>query len=329
MADNELDNFKPADVSKPVRPRKEAEIIAELKDEYRRDWIRSHLTHIFVVVGIIAVAAVFLIIHFYNQNSNPVNRLIAAAAKDFSGPFAFDVTLSKDDAAAMSYSGSVDVNSRKQTIKIAYDADYSAYSFKGIVYADDGIAEKGFYYKDKWTIRDCREQVVNFFDFDSDFRAGNIDSGALLRFTDLTSRYSAGELDEFFKHMRERLAADSPAAKITMTKENGAVSYTYDFDVYEVFRTIVDEGAPLFYSADSYNEFKESFELNEATLREAECTMTFDINSSGYLTAFTLSVAHSGHSYKLDCAMSDFNIAVTEIPADFLEAATSAPETEG
>ena len=62
LADNDFENFEPADVSRPVEIRKESEILAELKAEYRRRWIREHLTLIFIGVGLAAVGIVFLLI---------------------------------------------------------------------------------------------------------------------------------------------------------------------------------------------------------------------------------------------------------------------------
>ena len=321
LADNDFENFEPADVSRPVEIRKESEILAELKAEYRRRWIREHLTLIFIGVGLAAVGIVFLIIHFYNQGANPINRLMSASAKDFGVPFSFEVTLTEDDKSVMSYKGSIDSDSRAHKAEIAYDADYNDYSFKGAVYADSDMAAKGFYYDKEWTVRDCGEKISNFFDFDGDLRRGELDAGSLLRFTDLTSRYSLNELDKFFKLLKERLAADSPVAKISTEKKDDGTVYRYDVSIAELFDMVTKEGASIFYSADEYNLFKEKVENNRAVIDNAGCVMTYTINNDGYLTSLDITVSYSGHSYGLDCDMSGFGSTAVELDREFLDIA--------
>ena len=331
MADNGWENapdFEPADVSKPVEPRREADILAEERAAYRREWIRSHMTYIFIAIGVIAVALVFVVIHFYNQSANPINRLVSASGKDFGVPFDFSVTVSKDDEAVMSYSGSVDINNRKHSARIAYDADYNDYSYKGIVFADKDIAVKGYYYNDKWTVRDCSEQIANFFDFDTDYRRGEFDAGSFLRFTGLTSRYSAKQLSEFVPKFKDRLASDSEFASISIEKSGSDTGYVYDFDPAAFFEMIKSDGASLFSSADDYNDFIERLDLSAGNLRSSDCEMSFTIDPRGYLTDFSFSISMPEHSYSISCKMSSFNMAVTKIPADFLETATITPSEE-
>lgn len=323
LADNELEKFEPADVSRPVETRKESEILAELKAEYRRRWIREHLTLIFIAVGLVAVGLVFLIIHLYNQDANPVNRLMSASAKDFSTPFDFEVALTVDDKPVMSYKGSVDSDGRNHKAEIAYDADYNEYTFKGAVYADPNLAAKGYYYDKEWTVRDCEERISNFFDFDGDLRRGEFDAGSLLRFTDLTSHYSSKELNKFFKVVKEKLASDSPVAKITTEKKDDGTVYRYDVSPVELFDMISKEGASLFYSADEYNWFREKLEGNREVIENAECVITYTINKDGYLTDFDITVSYSGHSYGLNCDMSSFGNTKVELDPAFLEKVTA------
>lgn len=325
MADNEWENFEPADVSKPVKIRKESEIIAERKAEFRRDWIRAHLTHFFVIAGILAVILAFVLIYVYNQDSNPVNRLMSSSAKDFSVPFDFQVTLTQDDETVMSFKGSADINGSAHSAEITYDADYNDYAYKAAVYADDTIAAKGFYYDDKWTVRDCENQVGNFFDFAADYRVGKFDAGAFLRFTGLTAKYSADELDKFVAALRERLGSDSALATVTFEKKDDGTDYHYKINAEEAFKLIINDGASLFSSADSYNEFREKFELNEETVKNTDFVVDYTIDSQGFLTDYSLKISFPEHSYGLNCKMDNFYKAQVEIPADFMEEATTAP----
>ena len=330
LADNELEKFEPADVSRPVETRKESEILTELKTEYRRRWIREHLTLIFIAVALVIVGLVFLIIHLYNQDTNPINRLMSASAKDFEVPFDFEVALTEDDKPVMSYKGSVDSDSRNHKAEIVYEADYNEYTFKGAVYADPNLAVKGFYYDKKWTVRDCEERISNFFDFDGDLRRGEFDAGSLLRFTDLTSHYSSKELNKFFKEVKEKLASDSPVAKFTTEKNDDGTVYRYDVSPVEAFDMISTDGASLFYSADEYNWFREKLERNREVIEDAGCVITYTINKDGYLTNFDITVSYSGHSYGMVCDMSGFGNTKVELDPEFLEkvTATLAEQTE-
>lgn len=323
LADNDFENFEPADVSRPVEIRKESEIIADLKAEYRRRWIREHLTLIFIAVGLVVVGLVFLIIHLYNQGANPVNRLMSASAKDFEVPFSFEVKLTEDEKPVMSYRGSVDSDSRNHKAQISYEADYNDYTFKGAVYADPKAAAKGFYYDKEWTVRDCEDRISNFFDFDGDLRRGELDTGSLLRFTGLTSRYSSTELSKFFNTLRDKLSSDSPAAKITTEKNNDGTVYRYDISPAEVFDMISREGASLFYSADEYNKFRERLESGKDVIAGSDCVITYSINNEGYLTDFEMTVSYSGHSYGISCSMSGFGYTKVELDPAFLEKVTA------
>ena len=325
MADNEWDNFESVDVSKPVKVRKESELLAERKAMYRREWIRSHMTHIFVIIGILAVVLVFILIYVYNKDSSPVNRLMSSSSKDFSAPFDFSVEVTQDEKTVMSFKGSADINCNAHSAKVIYDADYNDYSYKAAVYADDNIAVNGFYYKDKWTVRDCSSRIGNFFDFAADFRAGKFDAGAFLRFTELTSEYSAYELNKFVPTVKDKLGADSALAVVTFEKDGDDTKYHYDINTEEAFKLIINSGASIFSSADSYNAFKERFELNEKTVSEADFDVYYTIDSQGFLTDFSLNISFPGHSYGLNCKMDNFYKAEANVPADFIEEATVAP----
>lgn len=317
--------FEPADVSKPVTPRREADIIAEEKAEYRREWIRSHITYIFAAIAVVVVGLVVLFISLYNQNSSPISRLMSASAKDFSVPFEFSVELSKDDKPVMSYKGSADIDDHKHSIKVAYDADYTDYSYKGIVYSDDAKAVRGFYYKDKWTVRDCEDKINYYFDFAKDYKNGDFDTGSFLRFTDLTSKYNAKELDAYIDTIKDKFVSDSSVAKANAQNTEKGTEYSYDVDLNALFDAIVSDGASIFNNAEDYNAFKEKYELNKKNLSDADCKIAFTIDQQGYLTELTVRVATAENSYSMNCSMSNFNLAVTEIPVEFLETATVTP----
>ena len=89
--------FQPVDVSEPRAVRKEIDIIEEALAERRRDWVKTHMIYLYAVIGVVIVGIIFLFIHVYNQNTNPISRLISASSKNFGSSFDYEVTLSEND----------------------------------------------------------------------------------------------------------------------------------------------------------------------------------------------------------------------------------------
>lgn len=327
MADRQNQNesyFQPVDVSEPTTPRREIDIIEEEIAIRRRAWIKSHMIYIYTAVGIVVVALIFLFIHLYHQGTNPMSRLVSASGKNFSTSFDFDVSLSEDGETVMRYEGAIDVDHADHSIKALYDAVYTDYGFRGVVYADEQNAVKGSYYNGQWTVKDCTDQAQDFFDFDSDYRSGKFDGGSFLRFVGLTSDYSSSELDRFVGILRERLSTNSNVAAITMTKTDDGTVYDYDIDLGAIFEMLVNDGASLFYRSSDYDSFKARYDANVDLIEAASCTMRFTIDPHGYLSTFRLDITVDGTLYTLDCRMDSFGTDVT-IPGDFFEAASVTP----
>ena len=323
MADNEKDNsyFEPVDVSEPRRLPKEEEIIREAIAQQRREWIRAHMTYIFAVVGVIAVALIVFFIYMYYQSSNPMGQFMRSISKDFGTSFSFDIRITEDDRASMRYTGAIEQNRSKHTLKALYNADYGRYNYTGAVLADDTAAQRGSFYQDSWSVHDCSEQVRNFFEFDRSVSSGGFDGGAFLRFTQMTSDYSAKELESFFGILKERLSTDSVIAAITTLKTDSGTRYDYEINLYELFSMIQKDGASVFYRATDYDKFSEAFNESKHVIESAACTVGFFVDSSGYMTQFDMTVTANGTQYGLSCEMSDFGSAEVEIPQEFSEAA--------
>ena len=168
--------FQPVDVSEPRAVRKEIDIIEEALAERRRDWIKTHMIYLYAVIGVVIVGISFLFIQLYNGNTNPISRFISATSKNFGTSFRYDVTLSENGESVMHYDGTASIHRSQHSLEAVYDAEYTDYSYRAVVKADNSSSVKGVYYKNKWTAHDCTEKVLDFFDFDTDFRAGNFDS---------------------------------------------------------------------------------------------------------------------------------------------------------
>lgn len=326
VPDDELEDFEAIDVSEPRAPVREMDIIEEALAIRRRDWVKMHLSYIYAIIGVVVVGLIVLGIYLYYQNANPMSRFVSSLSKDFSSSFNYEVQVTEDDKAVMSYDGSINVNRSKHELEAIYEADYNRYTYTGAVYARNKNAVKGSFYNGKWTTRDCSDNAQDFFEFDKAFRSGGFDGGAFLRFTGLTSDYSTRELTEMVGVLKKRLSTDSPIATIKSDRVEGGTRYTYDIDLYELFTLIQENGASVFYRATDYDKFVKLFEDNKSIIQNADCTLTFVVDSAGYMSSLDLTVDSEGKSYGLSCRMSDFAKAEVEIPDSFFKAAQITPE---
>lgn len=314
------------DVSEPRAPRKEIDIIEEELANRRRAWIREHMVYLYAAAGVVIVALIVLSISIYERSTNPISRFINASAKDFGTPFSFTVTLSEDNKPQMTYTGSIDVDRTDHEIRAVYDATYDAYFYRGAVFANDKYSVTGSLYGGKWEARDCSPQVLDFFDFDTDWRKGTFDGAAFLRFTDIASDYSTRETNRLMNLLKQRLSTNSDVATFTAEKTDGDTRYDYDISLITLFDLIEKDGASLFYRASEYDAYAAKFELNRDIIEKSRCTMHFIINVDGYLTEFGFEVTAGGVDYALSCTMSEFGTAQVEIPDAFLK--TAGVQTE-
>ena len=320
-ASDEFSDFQAIDVSEPRAPVREMDIIEEALAIRRRDWIKNHLNYIFGAIGVIVVALIVFGIYTYFQNTNPMSRLVGSASKNFSSSFHYDVKVTEDDEAVMSYVGDISLNRGKHDIKAVYEADYNSYTYIGAVYSHDKFAVKGSYYNEKWTTHNCSDTAQDFFEFDRAFRSGGFDGGAFLRFTGLTSDCSTRELNEIVGILKKRLSTDSSIATITTDKVEEGTRYHYEINLYELFSLVKQDGASVFYRATDYDIFVALFDANKSIIENARCTLSFVVDPAGYMSSFDVNVLTDGHKYGLSCKMSGFAKTEVDMPNEFLKAA--------
>ena len=319
--------YETVDVSQPRPPRKEIDIIKEQIKLGRKIWIRKHKVRIYAALGIVIVALIILFIRFYYEGTNPMSRFNSSLAKDFGTSFDFTVDMSKNDEDVMSYKGSASFDRSKRRIEALYDATYTGYFYKSALYTDSAKSMRGSYFNGKWTVSDVSEKVMNYFDFDTDYRSGGFDAGALLRFTELTTVYSSIQLDKSVKLLRERLSTNSSIATITSHSTDDGTTYDYDIDLSAVMKMICDEGAPLFYRSTDYDVFKARYLANLDNIRDSEMTMSFTVDNRGYMSALEMSITTGSDEYRLSCKMSNFGESTVEIPDEFFKTAQmTAPQ---
>lgn len=300
---------------------KEIEIIEEEMRQRRKSWLRSHMTAIYIVGGLIIALLVFVGIKWYNDSHNPISRFVSASGKNLGTSFNFHITAEKNDEVVMSYDGAIRINPSAQTVTAAYDADYSTYSYTNVIYTNGKISYKGNRYHNQWVVSECTDRVQEYFDFYNDYKNGVFDGGSFLRFTGLNNLLYSQELDNFMDTVKSRLSADSAIAKITTTRADGSTTYHYDVNLGELLDLIRTQGAPIFYTSPDYNHFVSLLEVNAENIDSASCFFDFTINSSGYLTMLTISVDTGENTFTITAGMDSFGEATPEIPDNFYDAA--------
>ena len=304
--DFELDN------EKPISP--------------RRMWLKTHMYLVYIGAAVLLIIAIFFGIRIYKNASHPLTKFMSASAKDFNSSFSFEVNATENGKSVMKYTGSYEADPAKQNVKVIYDADYVTYTYTGAVSSEGNTRISGNLYDGKWRVHDCSERVLNFFDFNTDYRAGGFDSASFLRFTDLTSSFSAEELNGFMKLFKNRMDGGSPLAKVDITSENGSKVYTYDVNLAEFFSLVRDKGAPIFFSSIDYDKFCALYELNEKTIAGSECRFVYTIDDQGWLTDMSLTLTLGEEEYAVNCTMSDFGTAEVKIPDEFYNTPIEEPE---
>lgn len=310
----------------PETTSKSTDLVEEKKISVQRQWIKDHMIVIYVAIALILFGIIFFGIRIYNNATHPVTRFMQASAKDFNSSFSFELEAQKNGKSVMAYKGSYQADPAAQNVKAVYEADYGSYTYTGAVYAEGETRINGNCYKGKWRTRDCSEKVLNFFDFNTDYKNGHFDAASFLRFTDLTSQYSPDELNSFMKLIKNRMSGNTSLAKITSESKDGAKTYTCDLDLNELFRMVRDEGASIFHSAIDYENFCAMYELNQQTVRQSECTLTFTVNGDGYMSEFRFELDAGDSDFAVFCKMADFGSAEVEIPDEFFEAEVAEDE---
>lgn len=303
-------NESELDVEKPVSP--------------VRLWIKDHMTAVYIGAAVLLIIAIFFGIRIYNNKNHPITKLMSASAKDFNSSFSFEVEAELNGKPMMKYTGAYEADPGKQNVKVLYEADYGDYQYTGVVYSEGETRLSGSLYDGKWRVRDCSEKVLNFFDFNTDYKAGSFDGASFLRFTGLTSRFSADELNSFMKLFKSRMDGKSELASLEIESDGSDRIYTYDISLSEFFDLVRDKGASMFFSAIDYDSFCALYEANENTVKASRCRFSYTINSGGWMSAMSLTWTVGGEEYSIHCTMDDFGTAKVEIPKEFTQAATAA-----
>ena len=291
----------------------ESELDTEKPIPRHRVWIREHMFAVCIGAAILLIIAIFFGIRIYKNASHPLTKFMAASAKNFNSSFTFEAEAIQNGESVMKYTGAYEADASKQNVKAIYEADYGSYTYTGAVFAEGDTHVSGSCYDKKWHVHDC---------------TGRFDGASFLRFTDMTSSYSADELNSFMKVFKSRMDGGSPLAKVEVTTGNGYKTYQYDISLKEFFDLVREKGASIFFSAIDYDAFCALYAANEETVNKAECRFVFTIDSAGWLTDMQLSVKTGDEELAVKCQFSDFGSAEVEIPEAFFDAADAQLDNE-
>jgi hypothetical protein len=282
-----------------------------------------------VIASVLLIGLISVGIKIYNDANNPLSRFNSASAKNLGSSFSFRLTAGLDGETLMSYDGAMKVKPSDQRVEVEYEADYGDYRYRNVLYTYETETYRGNYYNGQWTVDPVTDKVSDFFDFYTDYKVGRFDGGSFLRFTELSSQFSASELTSFVNSLKGRLSTESPAAKITFVHNNdGGDDYRYEISLLAIAEIIRDEGAPSFFRSRDYDNFVAKLEANRESLENAACSLSYSITSSGYLSNLVIELSGEDVAYTLRCEMGDFGTAEPDIPDEFYLAAHIDPTHE-
>lgn len=281
--------------------------------------------NVFVIVALVVVVLIIGITFAVNYDNNALQMFQKSSTKNFeSGSFEYNVSASIDGVTYMDYTGQIEVDLNPQQFKSVYHAVYENYEYDAVAYAEGTQAYRGNYYGGKWSIEDYTDRALDFFDFYRDYRKGEFDAGAAVRFTQTNSTFNAEQFKISVDNIINELSKSSNMNDIlhaeTVNTETGT-TVTFTPDMSLLTDVIVDNIGSAYTSANSYNEFKEAVENSRSNLDSAVLVLTYSIDNSGFLTEFCIDYTINGTTYDIVVKMSGFGQAQAQIPEGFYIAA--------
>ncbi len=280
---------------------------------------------VFIAVALVVVLGAVTVIFAVNHNNNALAMFNKASSNNFDcGSFSYDVSVGINGERYMHYDGSMEFDLDKQIMNSFYHATYEDYEYDAVVYGEGVKSSRGNFYGGKWSVDDYSEKALDFFDFYRDYRKGDFDAGAMMRFTNTNDKFNATQLELAFEDIIKELSKGKNMRSVMhqeIVAENGYTTVSFTPELDTVFYIITSEIGSAFASADDFNSFKESVEASTKSLSEAQLILTYTINAEGYLTQCSLDYTVGDKSYFIDASFSEFENAKVEIPEDFFTVA--------
>ena len=123
------------------------------------------------------------------------------------------------------------------------------------------------------------------------------------------------------KLFKEQMGGNTDLAALEITSDDSGKTYTYTVSTAEFFDMVRDKGASIFFSSIEYDAFCHLYEHNESVVSDSDCTLSYTINSAGYMTALELSLTAGGEEFAVRTGMTDCGSTKVDVPLEFIEAA--------
>lgn len=280
---------------------------------------------IFVTVAIVLVAAIVISMFSINYSNNSLKMFLDASVENFDcGSFDYKVTTSIDGVECQDFEGAFEFDHNNQYFLSAYHAVYADYEYDAVAYANGADAYRGNYYDDEWIIENYTDRALDFFGFYRDYRKGELDAGAVVRFTGTTTKYSAVHLDKAVKEIAKELTKTSTldnvlCQSIESTDEYTKVTFTPKMD--ELCNIIMEHIGSAYTSAIAYSDYKDRIIDSAENLKKAQAVISYTIDNDGYLTNVVIDYTVEKKNFVIDINMSNFTTAKPQVHDGFYEAA--------
>lgn len=309
--------------SKKSRPLPKSERYYEEEDDNRfNKYLRFP---VFVAVSIVLVVAIIIAMFALNYSNNTFVMFNKAVSNNFDcGSFKYDIKVGINGTAYMNYDGEMEFDLQSQRIRSSYHAVYEGYEYDAVIFGDGVTAYRGNYYGGKWSVDDYSEKALDIYDFYRDYRKGDFDAGAAVRFTDTTDVINPQQLGEAVENIYKELSRPKNMMNIMgqeIKAEDGSTTVMFKPQLKEVSDIILANIGSAFSSADEYAEFKANVENSTDNLESADLTITYVIDDNDYLSEFEFVYVINGDTYFIVADFSDFEKTQVSIPDGFLQAA--------
>ncbi len=289
-------------------------------------WEKFSKFPIFVSAGLVIVVVVIALIFFFNSTSNALTAFVSASSKVFdSTSFKYEITASENDKTYMEFEGQMEFDLDNQKMESLYHAQYSDYDYDAVIYAKGADAYRGNYYDKKWIVNSYTDRALDFFDFYRDYRKGDFDAGAAVRFTGTNSKFNAQQLEDSVNQIIKELSTPNGFNEVlhqeVITSADGERSIIFNVELEKFFDIVNKYIGSAYASANEYSDFKEKIEANRENLQNAQTVISYTISKDGYLTDITINHTVNDDTYEIKVSLSDFAKAEVEIPKAFFKEA--------
>lgn len=280
---------------------------------------------IFVLVAVVLVVLIVGGMFYINFSNNSLKMFVDASSNNFDcGSFDYKVTASIDGVECQNFDGTMEFDLDNQYFLSSYHAVYSDYEYDAVAYAKGVDAYTGNFYDGQWVVESYTDRALDFFDFYRDYRKGEFDAGAAVRFTGTNTMFNAEHLGNAVDNIAKELSNPSTLNNVLCQSIESGDDYTtitFAPKMDEVCDIIMTHIGSAYTSANAYSEFKTRMNDSKDNLRSVVAVVSYTIDADGYLTDVVIDYTTNGQNFVININMSNFTTAKAQVVDGFYEAA--------